>query len=112
MDDEKLQREAVKMLFAAPAKPEEAVARVEPDGPEIPFVCPFCNEEYQVSKELAGKKINCRNCREPCRVDGKRKVVRRVKKRRPFWLGVIVGLVFGVVITAAAVVLLKIAGLL
>ena len=70
MDDERIEREAVKILFSAAAKAEEEeVIRAEPQGPEIPFVCPFCNESYQVSEQLAGKKINCRNCREPCRVD-------------------------------------------
>ena len=100
MDDEKLEREAAKMLFSAPAEGAEEVARAEPQGPEISFVCPFCNEAYQVSEDLAGKKINCRNCREPCRVDAK-KVRKRVLKGLPFWLGVVVG--------AAAMALLGIA---
>ena len=57
MDDEKLEREAAKMLFQAPAAKEEPAAPAQPQGPEIAFVCPFCNEEYQVSEDLAGKKI-------------------------------------------------------
>ena len=65
--------EAVKALFAAPARPQEVHA-VEPDGrPQITFVCPFCNEMYAVSEELAGKKINCRNCYEASRAPGKEK---------------------------------------
>jgi hypothetical protein len=90
MDDERLEREAAKLLFSAPAQGNEEVARAEPQGPEMAFVCPFCQEAYQVSEELAGKKINCRNCREPCRVDAK-KLADPVLKGLPFWLGVVVG---------------------
>jgi hypothetical protein len=38
----------------------------EPEG--IKFVCSFCDETYQVSEELAGKAIRCRNCGELDRV--------------------------------------------
>ena len=107
MDDEKLEREAAKMLFSAPTQGDEEVARAEPQGPEIAFVSPFCNEAYKVSEELAGKKINCRNCREPCRVDAK-KVDAPVLKWLPFWLGVVVGAVAMALIGIA----LKIAGAL
>lgn len=68
--------EAVKVLFAAPARPAEvhAVESVEGDDRrQITFVCPFCNEVYPVSEELAGKKINCRNCYEASRTPGKEK---------------------------------------
>jgi hypothetical protein len=102
MDDEKLEREAAKIIFSAPAKPQEEVARADPQGPEIPFVCPFCGEAYQVSEELAGKKITCRNCREPCRVDAKH-VPPLNFHGRSFWLGVGVG----ALLTVLAVLLLK-----
>ena len=91
MDDEKLEREAAKMLFSASAKPEDAeVVRAEPQGPEIAFVCPFCNEAYQVSADLAGQAVKCRNCHEPCRVDAP-KTSAPAAVGRSFWLGVIVG---------------------
>ena len=105
-DKEKLEREAAKIIFSAPAKPKE-VARAEPQGPEIPFVCPFCSEAYPVSEEFAGKTISCRNCREPSRV-GAKKISPPVANRQIFWPGVVVG----VVLTLIAVVLLKLAGLL
>jgi len=107
MDDEKLEREAAKMLFQAPAAKEEPAAPAQPQGPEIAFVCPFCNEEYQVSEDLAGKKITCRNCREPSRVDAK-KPRRRGAKPLPFWLGIVVG----VAATTLIVIALKLARLL
>ncbi len=103
MDDEKLEREAAKIIFSAPAKPAEEIAHATPQGPEIPFVCPFCGETYQVSEDLAGKKITCRNCREPCRVDAK-PVAAPEFNGRSFWLGVGVG----VVLTLLAVAFLKI----
>jgi hypothetical protein len=102
MDEEKLEREAAKILFSTPSKPEEQIPSKEAHGPEILFVCPFCNETYPVSTELAGKKINCRNCREPCRVDS----IKIKSKRRSvfsFWLG----LGLGIVLTVLAVVALK-----
>ncbi len=61
------EKEAVKALFSATARPEE-VHHTQPDGPQLTFICPFCSETYSVSEELAGKKITCRNCYEPCRV--------------------------------------------
>jgi hypothetical protein len=106
-DKEKLEREAVKIIFSAPAKAAEEVVRAEPQGPEIPFVCPFCNEAYQVSEDLAGKVINCRNCREPSRVDAK-KTPPPIEPRRAFWPGV----VLGVALALIAVALLKLIGLL
>ncbi len=94
---EQLERQAVKILFAAPAPSgEEEVHRAQPTGPEIPFVCPFCGEAYQVSAELAGKKINCRNCREPCRV-GKPADTPAETHAGNFWLGVVVGFVLATV---------------
>lgn len=66
----------MKVLFAAPAQPAEVHA-VESDGrPQITFVCPFCNEVYPISEDLAGKKINCRNCYEASRAPGKEKKAR------------------------------------
>jgi hypothetical protein len=106
-DKEKLEREAAKILFSAPAKVEEDVARAQAQGPQIPFVCPFCNEAYPVSAELAGKTISCRNCREPSRV-GAKKISPPVANRQNLWPGVVIG----VVLTLIAVVLLKLAGLL
>ena len=45
MDDEKLEREAAKMIFSAQPKPEDAeVVQAVPGTPEVLFVCPFCNE--------------------------------------------------------------------
>jgi hypothetical protein len=105
-DKEKLEREAAKIIFSAPAKPKEVV-REQLQGPEIPFVCPFCNEAYPVSEELAGKTISCRNCRETSRV-GAKKISPPVANRQNFWPGVVIG----VVLTLIAVVLLKWAGLL
>src|SRR5262249_40231250 len=105
-DKEKLEREAAKIIFSAPAKPKEVV-RAEPQGPEVSFVCPFCNEAYPVSEEFAGKTISCRNCREPSRV-GAKKISPPVANRQNLWPGVIVG----VVLTLIVVVLLKLVGLL
>jgi hypothetical protein len=105
-DKEKLEREAAKIIFSAPAKPKEVV-RAELQGPEIPFVCPFCNEAYPVSEELAGKTISCRNCREPSRV-GAKKISPPVANPRTLWPGVIIG----VAVTVIAVILLKMLGLL
>jgi hypothetical protein len=62
------EREAARALFAAPTRATEALPAEVDDRPQIEFVCPFCDESYPVSRELAGKKINCRNCYEPCRV--------------------------------------------
>ena len=105
-DKEKLEREAARIIFSAPAKPKEVVP-AELQGPEISFVCPFCNEAYPVSEEFAGKMIRCRNCREPSRV-GAKEISPPVPNRQNLWLGVIVG----VFLTLIAVVLLKLAGLL
>jgi hypothetical protein len=107
MDDEKLEREAAKMLFSAPAAPEVPAAPAQPVGSEIAFVCPFCGEAYQVSEELAGKKITCRNCREPVRVDAK-KPRQRGAKALPFWLGIVVGVAAATLI----VIVLKLARIL
>jgi hypothetical protein len=95
---DKMESYAAKVLFAAPARGEE-VAAEPPVGPEIPFSCPFCGEAYQVSEDLAGKKITCRNCREPCKVDSpKAKKKSRRTKPRVSWrlagLGVLLALVF------------------
>ena len=104
--DENLEREAVKILFSAPAQPEEVV-RAEPEGPEIAYICPFCGETYQVSKELAGKTITCRNCREPGRVDADKQKPKRATRRgihfRSFWLG----FALGVAVAALGVFLMK-----
>jgi hypothetical protein len=103
MDDEKLEREAAKMIFSAPADAaEEEVVRAEPQGPEIPFTCPFCDDSYLVSAELAGKKINCRSCREPCRVDEPKATPAVWFHGGSFWLGMAVG----VALTAAGVAVL------
>jgi hypothetical protein len=110
MASEEEEREAAKLLFGATAKTEEEVARGESDDVEIPFVCPFCNETYLVSAELAGKKINCRNCREPCRVEGGKKEVPEDKPRprqRTFSLGFLLGLVVGIGVALLAVGALK-----
>jgi hypothetical protein len=64
---EAMENYATKVLFGAPAV-EEVVHHPKPKGPEVIFVCPFCDATYRVSKKLAGKKINCRNCHEPSRV--------------------------------------------
>jgi len=109
MEDEKLERDAAKILFSTPTKPEEPVAAATPKGPEIEFVCPFCNETYQVSVDLAGKKINCRNCREPCRVDS----IKSTSEPRSvpmLWLGL--GVVIGILATVLVVVALKLARIL
>ena len=108
MDAENLEREAVKIIFSAPAKPgEEEVVRAEPEGPEIAYVCPFCGEAYQVSKELAGKTITCRNCREPGRVDADKQKPKRTARRgihvRSFWLG----FALGVAVAVLGVLLLR-----
>jgi DNA-directed RNA polymerase subunit RPC12/RpoP len=34
----------------------------------IEFVCPFCEERYQVAQEMAGRSILCRNCRASANV--------------------------------------------
>src|SRR5947209_2751516 len=34
----------------------------------IKFVCPFCDEVYQVAREMAGRPILCRNCRASSQV--------------------------------------------
>jgi hypothetical protein len=111
MDGENLEREAVKILFSAPAQPEEVV-RADPEGPEIAYVCPFCGEAYQVSRELAGKTITCRNCREPGRVDAQKPKSKRTARRgmhpRSFWLG----FALGVAVAALGVFWLKLARLL
>lgn len=100
MDDERLEREAAKILFSAPTQSEEELPHANPQGPEILFVCPFCNETYHVSAELVGKKINCRNCREACRVD----TLPAVNQPRVGWyycLGVVTGVVFSAIIVTA-----------
>src|SRR5271169_4924830 len=104
MDDERLERDAVKIIFSAPAAGAEEVVPAAPQGPEILFVCPFCNEAYQVSAELAGKKINCRNCREPCRVDAL-KAPPHGFDARSFWQG----FALGVFLTLLAAILMAIA---
>jgi hypothetical protein len=81
---DKMENYAAKILFAAPAQAEEVIQEA-PDGPEIPFACPFCGEAYQVSEDLAGKKITCRNCREPCKVEKPTTKKRRRKKPRQSW---------------------------
>lgn len=109
MDDENREREAAKALFSAQPKPEDAeIVRADPAGPEIVFVCPFCDDSYQVSSDLAGKTIKCRNCHELCRVDKRKEKKRKVGplgfSPRSFWLGVAVG----GVLTALAAALLKV----
>jgi len=72
LTQEKMENFAAKVLFAAQGQPKEETIEAIPAevvGPEVLFVCPFCHEEYNVSADLAGKKITCRNCREPCKVD-------------------------------------------
>jgi hypothetical protein len=45
MDDEKLEREAAKLIFSAQPKPESAeVVRAKPQGPEILFVAHFVTQ--------------------------------------------------------------------
>jgi hypothetical protein len=117
MDDEKLEREAAKIIFSTQAKPEDAeVVRAKPQGPEVVFVCPFCNATYQVSEDLAGKAMKCRNCRELSKVDAKRSVAVAVSgfNSRSFWLGVAarsfwLGVAVGGLVTAIAAALLKVA---
>ena len=80
---EKMESFAAKVLFSTPAAGAEEVVQEEVKGPEILFACPFCGEAYQVSEDLAGKKITCRNCREPCKVDApaKKKKKRRIRAK-------------------------------
>jgi hypothetical protein len=111
MDDDKLlEIEAAKIIFSTPAKADhDEVVQAAPQGPEIPFVCPFCDETYQVSAELAGKKITCRNCREPCRVDALHKSPPGALSRAYFfWVGASAGIAFSTVV----VLLLKMCRLL
>jgi hypothetical protein len=100
---EKMENYAAKVLFAAQADPRQArgeeIIREEAAGPEIPFACPFCGEAYQVSEDLAGKKITCRNCREPCKVDSPKTTKKTRRNRSKFswqmvWLGALLALVF------------------
>jgi hypothetical protein len=94
---DKMENYAAKVLFAAQARSEEVI-KEETSGPEIPFACPFCGEAYQVSEDLAGKKITCRNCREPCKVDKRKgKKTRKSKARYPahlLWICVLLSLFF------------------
>lgn len=109
MDDEKLEREAAKIIFSAPGKGEEPPS-VEPKGPAITFVCPFCNATYPVDLEFAGQTIACRNCRELSRVD-EAPAVPWTFDIRSFLIGLGAGLVFAAVI-AVIVVYLKLLRLL
>jgi uncharacterized paraquat-inducible protein A len=84
LTQDKMENFAAKVLFATQVKKEEVI-QPEPEGPEIPFVCPFCGEAYQVSEDLAGKKITCRNCREPCKVDEPTPKKKRVPKASSSW---------------------------
>jgi DNA-directed RNA polymerase subunit RPC12/RpoP len=84
LTSEKMENYAAKVLFAAPAAKEEVI-KPEAEGPEVPFVCPFCGEAYQVSEDLAGKTITCRNCREPSRVDAPGRKKLRVRRERFPW---------------------------
>jgi hypothetical protein len=81
---DKMENFAAKVLFASQGQKEEVI-RPEAEGPEVPFICPFCGEAYQVSEDLAGKKITCRNCREPCKVDEPKPKKVRVPKARFSW---------------------------
>lgn len=88
LTQDKMESYAAKVLFAAPVQHEdkiveEVIATAKGDGREVPFTCPFCSESYQVSADLAGKKITCRNCREACKVDDPNKKPPRTKKSRP-----------------------------
>ena len=102
---DKMENFAARVLFAAPsqkAEPAEEIIPAPGVGPEITFTCPFCNESYQVSQDLAGKKISCRNCREPCKVDELEEAPRRPKKRdksahRGIWAWLLVALLILVV---------------
>lgn len=90
---DKLENYAAKVLFAAPAATEEVI-REEATGPEIGFVCPFCMEAYEVSADLAGKQIICRNCRQPSKVEGGAKPRKPRRARSTFslavvWLGIL-----------------------
>jgi len=100
---DKMESYAAKVLFAAPglaarAEDRDVVEQQEPPtGAEVPFTCPSCGAAYQVSEELAGKKINCRNCQEPCRVHSPKpnKRPRRQESFRPFvWFAVLLSLLF------------------
>ena len=96
------------MIFSAHAKPEDAeVVRATPLGPEIVFVCPFCDDSYPVSEDLAGKAIKCRTCHELSRVDS-RKAAPAGFSFRSFWLGMAVG----VALAALTAALLKVVHLL
>jgi hypothetical protein len=98
---DKMENFAAKVLFSTPGRSDEAAEVLTIPGDDsqaqIPFTCPFCGENYAVSADLADKKINCRNCREPSRVDGPAKK----KPRRPradvapnfAWLYVLLGIV-------------------
>ena len=92
---------AVISMHMYPARSEQ-----EPTGPEIPFACPFCGEAYQVSEDLAGKKISCRNCREPCRVETPQKKKKKRRARSKFsWLLLVLGVVLAVFFLAVGVLL-------
>ncbi len=86
---DKMENFAAKVLFATPGRSDEPteVLTVPEDhsDSEIPFTCPFCGETYQVSADLADKKISCRNCREACKVDAfeQKKPRRRKSKGGP-----------------------------
>jgi hypothetical protein len=94
---EKMENYAAKVLFAAQARAEEIIQPTAA-GPEIPFACPFCGEIYQVSEDLAGKKITCRNCRVPSNVETntakKRRRPKAGKSWHPVWLSIALGLLF------------------
>ncbi len=102
---DKMENFAARVLFAAQARKDESAEEVIPAagvGPEVTFTCPFCNETYQVSQELAGKKINCRNCRQPCKVDELEETPKPPKKKaRPeshgAWAWILVALLILVV---------------
>ncbi len=106
LTEDKMESFAAKVLFATPAAGGEEVVQEGASGPEILFACPFCGEAYQVSEDLAGKKITCRNCREPCKVDApaKKKKKRRARGNVP-WTTIGIGAVVAVLFLVLGIML-------
>jgi hypothetical protein len=102
---DKMESYAAKVLFSAPAQrapaPTQEVVREEATGPEIPFACPLCGETYQVSEELVGKRITCRNCRELCKVNAPApKQKRSSQPSRLPWLALCLGMLLAALFVA------------
>jgi hypothetical protein len=102
LTQDKMENFAARVLFAAPARKDDSAEEIIPAaefGPQITFTCPFCSETYQVSVELAGKKISCRNCGQPFKVDEIDKEPhlhekKGKRKRHDAWMWIVVALLF------------------